>query len=144
MSPALPKKERRYRKKRSRENQEEVPPEIPVKGTAELLVSRSHQPFSIFWALISSLVSSHMLATTKHRSKLRVSLPLVLVVQGRLWNVSFSFFFPQTEKKHQLFLVQVLMLAVLRQPTNPCIYSATGAMLTLKWKLCFRFSLCSI
>lgn len=75
MSPALPKKERRYRKKRSRENQEEVPPEIPVKGTRELLVSHSHQPFSIFWALISSLVSSHMLATSKHRSKLRVSLP---------------------------------------------------------------------
>eukprot|EP00066_Takifugu_rubripes_P000728 XP_003961413.1 PREDICTED: V-set and transmembrane domain-containing protein 4-like [Takifugu rubripes] len=32
VSPALPKKERRYRKKRSRENQEEVPPEIPVKA----------------------------------------------------------------------------------------------------------------
>lgn len=32
VSPALPKKERRYRKKRSRDYQEETPPEIPVKG----------------------------------------------------------------------------------------------------------------
>ncbi|KAK5905583.1 hypothetical protein CgunFtcFv8_001531 [Champsocephalus gunnari] len=31
MSPALPKKERRYRKKRSRDYQEEIPPEIPAK-----------------------------------------------------------------------------------------------------------------
>ncbi|XP_077406655.1 V-set and transmembrane domain-containing protein 4 isoform X1 [Vanacampus margaritifer] len=31
VSPALPKKERRYRKKRSRDYQEEVPPEIPAK-----------------------------------------------------------------------------------------------------------------
>ncbi|KAK2820893.1 hypothetical protein Q5P01_023852 [Channa striata] len=30
-SPALPKKERRYRKKRSRDHPEEVPPEIPAK-----------------------------------------------------------------------------------------------------------------
>lgn len=140
MSPALPKKERRYRKKRSRENQEEVPPEIPVKGTRELLVS--HQPFSIFWALISSLVSSQTLATSKHCSKLRVSLLLVLLVQGHLWNV--SFFFSTDRKKHQLFLVRVLMLAVLLQATNPCIYPSTKTMLTLKWKLCFRFCLCSI
>lgn len=34
MSPALPQKERRYRKKRSRDYQEEVPPEIPAKGKA--------------------------------------------------------------------------------------------------------------
>lgn len=33
VSPALPKKERRYRKKRSRDYQEEIPPEIPAKGT---------------------------------------------------------------------------------------------------------------
>ncbi|KAG7226479.1 hypothetical protein INR49_003799 [Caranx melampygus] len=32
MSPALPQKERRYRKKRSRDYQEEVPPEIPAKA----------------------------------------------------------------------------------------------------------------
>ncbi|XP_034050459.1 V-set and transmembrane domain-containing protein 4 [Thalassophryne amazonica] len=32
MSSALPKKERRYRKKRSRDNQEEMPPEIPAKA----------------------------------------------------------------------------------------------------------------
>lgn len=32
MSPALPKKERRYRKKRSKDYQVEIPPEIPVKG----------------------------------------------------------------------------------------------------------------
>ncbi|CAJ1081198.1 V-set and transmembrane domain-containing protein 4-like [Xyrichtys novacula] len=32
VSPALPKKERRYRKKRSRDYQEEIPPEIPAKG----------------------------------------------------------------------------------------------------------------
>ncbi|KAL3051089.1 hypothetical protein OYC64_001380 [Pagothenia borchgrevinki] len=32
MSPALPKKERRYRKKRSRDYQEEIPPEIPAKA----------------------------------------------------------------------------------------------------------------
>lgn len=32
MSPALPKKERRYRKKRSKDYQVEVPPEIPAKG----------------------------------------------------------------------------------------------------------------
>lgn len=32
VSPALPKKQRRYRKKRSRDHQEEVPPEIPAKG----------------------------------------------------------------------------------------------------------------
>ncbi|XP_076025774.1 V-set and transmembrane domain-containing protein 4 [Genypterus blacodes] len=32
VSPALPKKERRYRKKRSRDYQEEVPPEIPAKA----------------------------------------------------------------------------------------------------------------
>jgi len=32
MSPALPEKERRYRKKRSRDYQEEIPPEIPAKG----------------------------------------------------------------------------------------------------------------
>ncbi|XP_077481626.1 V-set and transmembrane domain-containing protein 4 isoform X3 [Stigmatopora argus] len=31
VSPALPKKERRYRKKRSRDYQEEIPPEIPAK-----------------------------------------------------------------------------------------------------------------
>lgn len=35
MSPALPKKERRYKKKRSKDNLEEVPPEIPVKGKQE-------------------------------------------------------------------------------------------------------------
>ncbi|XP_053197583.1 V-set and transmembrane domain-containing protein 4 [Scomber japonicus] len=32
VSPALPKKERRYRKKRSRDYQEEIPPEIPAKA----------------------------------------------------------------------------------------------------------------
>lgn len=32
MSPALPKKERRYRKKRSKDYQVEIPPEIPAKG----------------------------------------------------------------------------------------------------------------
>ncbi|XP_026207592.1 V-set and transmembrane domain-containing protein 4 [Anabas testudineus] len=32
MSPALPKKQRRYKKKRSRDHQEEVPPEIPAKA----------------------------------------------------------------------------------------------------------------
>ncbi|KAK2885064.1 V-set and transmembrane domain-containing protein 4 isoform X2 [Channa argus] len=32
VSPALPKKERRYRRKRSRDHQEEVPPEIPAKA----------------------------------------------------------------------------------------------------------------
>uniref|UniRef100_A0A667YLV2 V-set and transmembrane domain containing 4 n=1 Tax=Myripristis murdjan TaxID=586833 RepID=A0A667YLV2_9TELE len=32
VSPALPKKERRYRKKRSKEHQEDTPPEIPAKG----------------------------------------------------------------------------------------------------------------
>ncbi|XP_024913710.1 V-set and transmembrane domain-containing protein 4 [Cynoglossus semilaevis] len=32
MSPALPQKERRYRKKRSRNHQEETPPEIPAKA----------------------------------------------------------------------------------------------------------------
>lgn len=35
VSPALPKKERRYKKKRSKDNLEEVPPEIPVKGKQE-------------------------------------------------------------------------------------------------------------
>uniref|UniRef100_G3NQ95 V-set and transmembrane domain containing 4 n=1 Tax=Gasterosteus aculeatus aculeatus TaxID=481459 RepID=G3NQ95_GASAC len=34
-SPALPKKERRYRKKRSRDYQDEIPPEIPAKGQYE-------------------------------------------------------------------------------------------------------------
>lgn len=37
LSPALPKKERRYRKKRSRDYQEEIPPEIPAKGKQESL-----------------------------------------------------------------------------------------------------------
>uniref|UniRef100_A0A3Q3KRY6 V-set and transmembrane domain containing 4b n=1 Tax=Mastacembelus armatus TaxID=205130 RepID=A0A3Q3KRY6_9TELE len=32
VSPALPKKERRYRKKKSRDYQEEIPPEIPAKA----------------------------------------------------------------------------------------------------------------
>ncbi|XP_059180905.1 V-set and transmembrane domain-containing protein 4 [Centropristis striata] len=32
VSPALPKKERRYRKKRSRDYQDEIPPEIPAKA----------------------------------------------------------------------------------------------------------------
>uniref|UniRef100_A0A3Q4ANI9 Ig-like domain-containing protein n=1 Tax=Mola mola TaxID=94237 RepID=A0A3Q4ANI9_MOLML len=32
VSPALPKKTRRYKKKRSRDDQEEIPPEIPVKA----------------------------------------------------------------------------------------------------------------
>ncbi|XP_043958942.1 V-set and transmembrane domain-containing protein 4 isoform X2 [Gambusia affinis] len=35
VSPALPKKERRYRKKRSRDYQEEKPPEIPAKAPIE-------------------------------------------------------------------------------------------------------------
>ncbi|XP_054913677.1 V-set and transmembrane domain-containing protein 4 isoform X2 [Poeciliopsis prolifica] len=35
VSPALPKKERRYRKKRSRDYQEERPPEIPAKAPIE-------------------------------------------------------------------------------------------------------------
>ncbi|MEQ2281773.1 hypothetical protein AMECASPLE_033830 [Ameca splendens] len=35
VSPALPKKERRYRKKRSREYQEEKPPKIPAKAPIE-------------------------------------------------------------------------------------------------------------
>ncbi|XP_008436161.1 V-set and transmembrane domain-containing protein 4 [Poecilia reticulata] len=35
VSPALPKKERRYRKKRSRSHQEEKPPEIPAKAPIE-------------------------------------------------------------------------------------------------------------
>lgn len=37
VSPALPKKERKYRKKRSKDYQEEIPPEIPVKGKQERL-----------------------------------------------------------------------------------------------------------
>lgn len=35
VSPALPKKERRYKKKRNKDHPEEVPPEIPVKGNQE-------------------------------------------------------------------------------------------------------------
>uniref|UniRef100_A0A668VWQ1 Ig-like domain-containing protein n=1 Tax=Oreochromis aureus TaxID=47969 RepID=A0A668VWQ1_OREAU len=44
VSPALPKKERRYRKKRSRDYQEEIPPEIPAKGShkfADLMFSKT-------------------------------------------------------------------------------------------------------
>uniref|UniRef100_A0A3Q4HA46 V-set and transmembrane domain-containing protein 4-like n=1 Tax=Neolamprologus brichardi TaxID=32507 RepID=A0A3Q4HA46_NEOBR len=44
VSPALPKKERRYRKKRSRDYQEEIPPEIPAKGNhkfADLMFSKT-------------------------------------------------------------------------------------------------------
>ena len=38
VSPALPKKERRYRKRRLRE-QQEIPPEIPAKGKQSLSLS---------------------------------------------------------------------------------------------------------
>ncbi|KAL3967356.1 V-set and transmembrane domain-containing protein 4 [Oreochromis aureus] len=41
VSPALPKKERRYRKKRSRDYQEEIPPEIPAKVP---IGDKTHKP----------------------------------------------------------------------------------------------------
>lgn len=147
VSPALPKKERRYRKKRSRENQEEAPPEIPVKGIRELPVSRSHSTFSIFWPFICLLVSNHFRLTNNKNIQTSVQTEvfpsLSLLLQGRLWNV--SFFFPQTGKKTlDIFGVGFNAHCVAADLSSPCIYSMTETMLRLKWKLCLRFSWCSI
>lgn len=74
VSPALPKKERRYRKKRSRDYQEEIPPEIPAKGKvggddSETQKKSDYNSCNLFLHFTPTAAAKY-----KHQSKLRFTL----------------------------------------------------------------------
>lgn len=88
VSPALPKKTRRYKKKRSRDDQEEIPPEIPVKGKQDHLVAFPNleratpcpQEKTHKWLIYCAKIVAH-----DYQRKLRFNLTSFCCAWHQLW-----------------------------------------------------------
>uniref|UniRef100_A0A8C7Y764 Uncharacterized protein n=1 Tax=Oryzias sinensis TaxID=183150 RepID=A0A8C7Y764_9TELE len=65
VSPALPKKERRYRKKRSKGFQEELPPEIPAKGALSVCPIQKNMNNHVDQCFSTFFEPRHTLTLTK-------------------------------------------------------------------------------